>query len=353
MATDEEHPIASLSELPCELILSIFAHLPAPSLREVPSVSRTWKDAEESGSEFLWRALLLQDMPLWSNSLKSSLSPRSAYKQATDGSLETDVQVINRNLRPGYFGACSWATATFAGTQGLIRVEYHPHQKGQQDQQEDVSEMRVRRQEGEKSLVAMHNSFYQLQVGLRPLPCALAKKPIFFIVTSLSLQVGQVVELQWKKSDKAPFTWWFALVHQVESDDSVVLHFPQYATSGDTLLTGTSRIHRIHGARMHGGIAGGVRQVSPQCVLQWWWALGTETFDCIPGTVPFSTNVSADSTDKPLDRIRAVFLSNLPRNQPSLSIAIAQAPTQEANTVIAAVQKSVDYMKQSQFRAGT
>ena len=93
-----------------------------------------------------------------------------------------------------------------------------------------------------------------------------------------SLQVGMVVELQWKARETSPrFLWWFALVHQVKGPDEVVVFFPQYGPrpDGDAgALTAVATLNRTQTTRMHGGVAGGVRVPDAASVVQWWMALG-------------------------------------------------------------------------------
>ena len=138
-----------------------------------------------------------------------------------------------------------------------------------------------------------------------------------------SLQVGMVIELQWKARESAPrFLWWFALVHQVKGPDEVVVFFPQYGPRPDGdegALTSVATLQRTHTTRMHGGVAGGVRVPDAASVVQWWMALGTDELD-----------IQYHGIDRPDGQIRTDFLKHLPQEQPMLSLNLAGVEPEQA-----------------------
>lgn len=301
-----------LDSLPLEMLLSILAHVtPAETLRQAPAVCKTWQSAVSGASEALWMPQLAKDYPLFCEQ-PLDRSAREVYDQARSGA-ELPVQVLHPGLTAGTFGATFHATARYrgpaCGDERLIVMERGHRPKA-------IDSHRLRSVEGSRQHAPLEPSF-------------------------AALQPGEMVELQWKKGEHShAYNWWFALVHRVVSDDEVQLFFPQYGSTpqenGASSLVGVSTLHRTRETSMHGGIAGGIRKLSPARVVQWWRVLGSAAHDTdeplphpsAPGP-PLMTAPNGDLTV-----IRKRFMQHLPREQPSLSLVLAGATEAETSAVV-------------------
>lgn len=245
-----------LVAIPPELLVHVFTFVDdARSLAAVPTVCKAWRREMEGVADGLWRAQIARDFPLWSYQAAKGISSQGLWRSIGAGLEELPVQVINSDLREGFFGSALWE-----------RVSYAPGQTLEGDRHHGI-------------VLRTSRGTHILSARARPPSGSTDHSPLQ--PSFRQLVPGQVVELQWKRAESGRFNWWFALVYKVLNDDELVLLFPQYASTGgqNAVLTGLETVQRTRETAMHGGYAGGIRVPSEQEVEQWVRCLGTSHTD--------------------------------------------------------------------------
>ena len=343
----------SVPELDEDALLSIFMHLPASSLMSVMSCSRGWR-ALVRQSHVLWRQKLREDFHVFDNSRLADVAQSgdgitvderaadrdvmfsfyaksvyfSAHEAILRGEVEATCELLNPNMCEGKFASAFLCKVKYDREVGALRLQnttpglHHVNRyTGSAGGRRPSSRYDDSRDEAPVLASRLRRASFNNLHFAPPMPS--------FAV----LREGEVVELQWKKSrESKQYAWWFALVGRVVSDDVVELVFPQYGTSASSALTQMSAIHRTRGAEMHGGLAGGVRQVGAAEAAQWWTALAGEDFDRVGAAALVGVRQSKPSRWEYISDlvcIREVFTRHLPARAIRRSMEIAGASASE------------------------
>lgn len=303
--------VARVEDLPLDLLLQVLHHCDSASQLLTMAASSKGLYALITGEAPLWGRLLQRDYPLLCTSALAATMPaaRQLYRDATTGAKKPlAVQLMNPGLVPGTYGAAMYVDAAYTAPRTLECCELR-----RDSAPSLVPQERVRAVSGSPDFACTLSDF---ETTLKP---------------------GQVVELQWKKSEQSPrFNWWFALVYDVPGPDVVRLFFPQYSSSPDhdpAKLTSLAEIERTRTTFMHGGVAGGLRIPTLDEVLQWWHAL------LEPSTCVVDARLSRVCRGHPtgsIDGIRERFAQNLKgTHQPAKSLRMAGMSDESATHVSA------------------
>ena len=211
----KQERVTSILDTDRDLVLSILGQLSAVTLCTSAAVCKTWKDVQAENTGLLWLNLMRADYPLLPDDMLQGPGTAhfiSFYGANKHGCVRFEAQVINGlKLKRGNFGSAMWGDVAYQGphTMNMLNEDFKGYDHYPLDANSyktlGVPPSRVRRPVGSKDFEVPLESF------------------------TTSLQVGMVVELQWKARETSPrFLWWFALVHQVKGPDEVVVFFPQY-----------------------------------------------------------------------------------------------------------------------------
>lgn len=290
--------------LPDELIVLIALMADeALSLVHLERVSKRIRSVLRERETLLWSRLIRKDFRLWTCAEPTATKDR--WRDIFLGKVPTHVQIIHVELSEGRFGSlCSEVVTHWPPVESLRPSNILRTSKGR-----FVPAGRARR-----------------------LP-ALVGDGLFHVPSFRAFKPNDTVEVQWRRHDASPFSWWFAVVAEVISDDEMELFFPQYSTNQPvTVLKDRVILRRRGHSPMHGGTAGGVRAPDEDELRQWMACMCTGDVDheyhmrgtsMGTGRVPlvhFGEVDLVQSIPMPFssfEQVRAKFIDNFPLAAPS------------------------------------